>query len=433
MSKLAYHIEHYKAANIGALAGHNSEHRTDYATHGNPDIDPARSADNMVLLAPDNGLYLAAKSRINHGCTGRVTAASNWLTETITYPPDTLRDPEEIRKYFSDVLAWHQDKFGAANVLSAVVHMDETTPHMHLDLVPLTQDGRLTSKEIFTRAALQQQHTDLARFLSEKGWDIQRGDIAPKGQKRKTKTVKEYKAAAEAEKAVIAAELNAAKAELKALSAPSAIDSFPVGRTISGQVKIDPEAFESLKREVKVARLAADQTRRAEARAAALQEEVKQLHQTVTDLRQRPTRFELDRIKVQHGKEVNDLTKQLDAVMQQLAVAVKYIVLKLVDFWDRLVAPIHAEIPSSWGFRQAMHDAHKPEQAEAIRAALPEITDLEHGVGGAQAALAAILDAKGIEGREKYSILEYNRKFYDPKPDREATHRGSRSNHGVER
>ena len=32
--------------------------------------------------------------------------------------------------------------------LAAVVHMDEKTPHMHLCFVPLTEDGRLSAKEI---------------------------------------------------------------------------------------------------------------------------------------------------------------------------------------------------------------------------------------------------------------------------------------------
>ena len=33
-------------------------------------------------------------------------------------------------------------------IISAVVHMDEKTPHMHLSFVPLTEDGRLCAKEI---------------------------------------------------------------------------------------------------------------------------------------------------------------------------------------------------------------------------------------------------------------------------------------------
>ena len=35
-----------------------------------------------------------------------------------------------------------------ASYISAVVHMDEKTPHMHLCFVPLTADNRLSAKEI---------------------------------------------------------------------------------------------------------------------------------------------------------------------------------------------------------------------------------------------------------------------------------------------
>ena len=40
---------------------------------------------------------------------------------------------------------------GIENVINATVHMDEATPHMHLGIVPVTEDGRLSAKDIFTK------------------------------------------------------------------------------------------------------------------------------------------------------------------------------------------------------------------------------------------------------------------------------------------
>ncbi|MBQ3077936.1 MAG: plasmid recombination protein, partial [Clostridia bacterium] len=37
---------------------------------------------------------------------------------------------------------------GERNIFSAVVHMDERNPHMHLCFVPLTEDNRLSAKEV---------------------------------------------------------------------------------------------------------------------------------------------------------------------------------------------------------------------------------------------------------------------------------------------
>ena len=58
------------------------------------------------------------------------------------------KPPEEQEQYFRHALAFFEEKIGKENIISAVVHMDEKTPHMHFCFVPITKDGRLSSKEI---------------------------------------------------------------------------------------------------------------------------------------------------------------------------------------------------------------------------------------------------------------------------------------------
>ena len=54
----------------------------------------------------------------------------------------------EIRRYFEEALRFFEQFQSRETIISAVVHMDEKTPHMHLSFVPLTADGRLSTKEI---------------------------------------------------------------------------------------------------------------------------------------------------------------------------------------------------------------------------------------------------------------------------------------------
>ena len=54
----------------------------------------------------------------------------------------------EIRAYFQTALEFIEKYQYSKTILSAVVHMDEKTPHMRLAFVPITQDGRLCAKEI---------------------------------------------------------------------------------------------------------------------------------------------------------------------------------------------------------------------------------------------------------------------------------------------
>ena len=58
-------------------------------------------------------------------------------------------------------------------VLHAVVHVDETTPHLHLNLIPIAE-GRLCAKQLFDRKALQELQTDFHSFVGKK-WNLQRG------------------------------------------------------------------------------------------------------------------------------------------------------------------------------------------------------------------------------------------------------------------
>lgn len=211
MSKLAVHIAHYKKGAVGSLASHSWYKRDEEDSHSNQDIDTSRSKDNIALVLPEQGLYREVKSLVEQS-TGRVTSASVWVSEWIVYPPEQLQDPltadkEELQRYFGDVLAWMNERF---KVPMAVVHLDETTAHMHVDTVPITKDGRLSRKDVYTRAALNNIHTELADYLAERGWDIQRGE-STKGKQVRSQTVPEYKRQAEEQKLQLVGEIEEMK------------------------------------------------------------------------------------------------------------------------------------------------------------------------------------------------------------------------------
>ena len=53
----------------------------------------------------------------------------------------------DLEKWKSDSMKWLEDTFGKENVLSAVYHGDEFTPHIQASIIPITKDGRLSSKD----------------------------------------------------------------------------------------------------------------------------------------------------------------------------------------------------------------------------------------------------------------------------------------------
>ena len=97
--------------------------------------------------------------------------------------------PSEQRQFFEDATGYFAERYGEENIISAVVHMDETTPHMHLNIIPITED-RLSAKRLFTRKSLRELQTDFWEKVGKK-WNLERGKP---GSQATHKSVVEYKA-----------------------------------------------------------------------------------------------------------------------------------------------------------------------------------------------------------------------------------------------
>jgi DNA repair ATPase RecN len=74
--------------------------------------------------------------------------------------------------------------------VSAKVHLDETTPHMHLHFVPVSEEGKLQARKVMTPQRINKVHTEAPVYLQERGFDVFRG----KGKTDKSLEIKEFKA-----------------------------------------------------------------------------------------------------------------------------------------------------------------------------------------------------------------------------------------------
>ena len=95
----------------------------------------------------------------------------------------------EQRLFFAECTHFFAKRYGEGNIISAVVHTDETTPHLHLNLIPIA-GGRLCAKKLFDRKALTALQTDLHREVGAK-WNLQRGK---EGSQAKHLDTAEFKA-----------------------------------------------------------------------------------------------------------------------------------------------------------------------------------------------------------------------------------------------
>lgn len=96
---------------------------------------------------------------------------------------------EQQEDFFAECTRYFADKYGEDNIISAVVHNDETTPHLHLNLMPI-KDGRLCCKDLFNRTELTKLQTDFYEAVG-KCWGLERGR---EGSTKKHLSTAEYKA-----------------------------------------------------------------------------------------------------------------------------------------------------------------------------------------------------------------------------------------------
>ena len=128
--------------------------------------------------------------------------------------------PSEQQQFFVDCTRFFAERYGEENIISAVVHMDETTPHLHLNLIPIA-NCRLCAKTLFDRKELQNLQTDFHSVVGRK-WNLQRGKEGSAAKQLDTaayklKKMKEETAAAEEQKSI--AEQGALSAEQRQVHA----------------------------------------------------------------------------------------------------------------------------------------------------------------------------------------------------------------------
>ncbi|WP_368669113.1 MobV family relaxase [Abiotrophia defectiva] len=165
-STLAMHITKHKNGTRGQQR-HNE--RKEGQKHRNRNIDPTRTKDN-VWLTPDDGKTFNERiqSILEENYTGK--RKPRWdsvkMCEiTVQIGGDLAENGTEEEQVEALKQAFEELKetYGETNIVSAVIHVDETTPHLHFDFVPITRKGGLSAREVVGDRA--QMRKTQARFL----------------------------------------------------------------------------------------------------------------------------------------------------------------------------------------------------------------------------------------------------------------------------
>jgi len=160
------HIKKHKTGARG-LQRHNE--RKEGQKHSNRRIDPTRTKDNVWLI-PDDGRTFNERieSILEENYTGKrkVRSTAVRMCEiTVQIGGDLAENGTEEEQVEALKQAFEElkEQYGEKNIVSAVIHVDETTPHLHFDFVPITRKGGLSAREVVGDRA--QMRKTQARFL----------------------------------------------------------------------------------------------------------------------------------------------------------------------------------------------------------------------------------------------------------------------------
>lgn len=180
------HIAKYKATAVGKLCAHyNRWDGIDNPNVSRENIDKSRTHLNYTLGVYEKdgkrfigkvrgtASWATVKARIDavneeakeHGKRATRKDAVVMADMVVTLPPNV--PPEDAYKFFWNSYQYIADRVGRDNLMGGYVHMDETTPHMHVPFTPIL-DGRFNYKKMCDRKFYQTFHKGLGDRLERK-------------------------------------------------------------------------------------------------------------------------------------------------------------------------------------------------------------------------------------------------------------------------
>lgn len=222
--------------------------------HSNPDIDISRSDQNIVFFKTEDisedvkrrvaDIQSRQKRKIR--CDAPVA-----LEYMITASPEAMTrlSKQEQERYFAECLSFVEARHGVGNRLSAVLHLDETTPHLHMLVFP-EREGKLDAKSFFKLPALTALQDEFAIKVG-KQFGLERGvrltELLEKGEKpHRHQSVAVYKAKKLKETERKLAELEQTTADLAAVEAIEPKKGLLSKARLSSRVSVTQEEFETL-------------------------------------------------------------------------------------------------------------------------------------------------------------------------------------------
>lgn len=165
---------------LNGLGGYRKDIMRQFKVKKNPNIDLSRSYLNHAIenLSLED-LPSRVRQRIKQLHLKRKLRTDAVGLEDIVIGASAdfmlQLDEEKREQYFKDALHFFQKHYGKENVMYCHCHLDEHNPHVHIGVIPVTPDGRLSARDLFNPKSLEKLQTDFHREVAQH-YGLKRGE-----------------------------------------------------------------------------------------------------------------------------------------------------------------------------------------------------------------------------------------------------------------
>ncbi len=186
------HMQKFKSYDLKGIQFHNQRERE---SKTNPDINKEKSHLNYDLHNQENINYNKKVDEIikknvitNRKIRKDAVRMCNFIVTSDKSFFENLSQ-EEQDQFFKKSYEFFKDRYGEDKIVSAMIHLDEATPHMHLSLVPVIEN-KLSAKRLFNRKELLAIQEEYPKYIQKEGFKLKRGQ---EGSDKKHLTTQEFK------------------------------------------------------------------------------------------------------------------------------------------------------------------------------------------------------------------------------------------------
>lgn len=189
MSYAIIRNEKYTKEQMNQLSPHNERFKKKYS---NKNIDLSKTSQNYHLKKPIENTYYKEYKRLvkqNNLYQGQIHSNSIYACEMILTSDVSFFNKigeKETKRYFQECYNFiaNYQGLGKENILTAVIHMDEESPHMHLVYIPVVKvkgkDGndikKISAREFWKgKTSYKKLQDEFYKYIIAKGFNLERG------------------------------------------------------------------------------------------------------------------------------------------------------------------------------------------------------------------------------------------------------------------